>query len=479
MALTKISGSILKDPLNLGEVSIGGTLTYQDVTNVDSVGIVTARSGIHIDDSITHIGDTNTKIRFPAADTITAETGGSERFRISSTGNVSIGNNATPDTLLHLQGDTPKLRIESTNKLEASAGTEEIGRIEFEATKGSNINVAASLRVRQDGTWSTVDDWFSPTAIEFYTQDQSGTEITTPRLTINKDGGVGIGTVTPAHKLEVIDGIINVGAAVTTNDSRIQFTRNDTGMFGWIGIPNWNPNSLWIYGPKDVSPYNEAIAQYESEVLKIYTGGTERLHIASNGLITVNRDGVGGRIDATAGDASIKISDGNGRSSIKVSDPGSGNSYEWELTSAGNFKAPNGKGIDFSATGSGSGTGTSELFDDYEEGSFSATASAAGYSGGSAISMSDEKYTKIGRIVHFNMRLAVASNLSDGDLTITNLPFTAAQDSVVNFSWQDAAGFHGGQGKISGTSCVRHNGTFPTHSSGTANIIFSGTYRTS
>ena len=48
MALTKISGSILKDPLNLGEVSIGGTLTYQDVTNVDAIGIVTARSGIKV-----------------------------------------------------------------------------------------------------------------------------------------------------------------------------------------------------------------------------------------------------------------------------------------------------------------------------------------------------------------------------------------------------------------------------------------------
>ena len=48
MALTKISGSILKDPLNLGEVSIGGTLTYQDVTNVDSVGVITARSGIKV-----------------------------------------------------------------------------------------------------------------------------------------------------------------------------------------------------------------------------------------------------------------------------------------------------------------------------------------------------------------------------------------------------------------------------------------------
>ncbi|MEC8550859.1 MAG: hypothetical protein VXY93_10210, partial [Pseudomonadota bacterium] len=48
MSLTKVSGAILKDPLNLGEVSIGGTLTYQDVTNVDSVGIITARSGINV-----------------------------------------------------------------------------------------------------------------------------------------------------------------------------------------------------------------------------------------------------------------------------------------------------------------------------------------------------------------------------------------------------------------------------------------------
>ena len=31
-----------------GDVSIGGTLTYQDVTNVDSVGLITARSGISI-----------------------------------------------------------------------------------------------------------------------------------------------------------------------------------------------------------------------------------------------------------------------------------------------------------------------------------------------------------------------------------------------------------------------------------------------
>ena len=31
-----------------GNVSVGGVLTYQDVTNVDSVGIITAQSGIRV-----------------------------------------------------------------------------------------------------------------------------------------------------------------------------------------------------------------------------------------------------------------------------------------------------------------------------------------------------------------------------------------------------------------------------------------------
>ncbi len=88
-----------------GALTVSGALTYEDVINVDSVGIVTARVGVHIDDSITHIGDTNTKIRFPAADTITAETGGSERVRITSTGLVGIGSDA-PESALVVQGGT-------------------------------------------------------------------------------------------------------------------------------------------------------------------------------------------------------------------------------------------------------------------------------------------------------------------------------------------------------------------------------------
>ena len=32
----------------MGNISVGGTLTYQDVTNVDSVGMITARSGLEV-----------------------------------------------------------------------------------------------------------------------------------------------------------------------------------------------------------------------------------------------------------------------------------------------------------------------------------------------------------------------------------------------------------------------------------------------
>ena len=74
-----------------GNLGVSGVLTYEDVTNIDSVGIITARSAVSIADSIIHTGDTNTSLRFPAADTISAETGGNERVRIDSSGRLLYG----------------------------------------------------------------------------------------------------------------------------------------------------------------------------------------------------------------------------------------------------------------------------------------------------------------------------------------------------------------------------------------------------
>ena len=51
------TASFSSDVSIAGTVSIGGTLTYEDVTNVDSVGLITARSGIKVGSGITLSSD--------------------------------------------------------------------------------------------------------------------------------------------------------------------------------------------------------------------------------------------------------------------------------------------------------------------------------------------------------------------------------------------------------------------------------------
>ena len=107
-ALTATTGTFTGDTTFSGAVSIAGTLTYEDVTAVDVVGVATFRSDLNIADKIVHTGDTNTAIRFPAADTFTVETGGTERLRIDSGGRMGIG--ITPDA-----GEGAELSIKSSD----------------------------------------------------------------------------------------------------------------------------------------------------------------------------------------------------------------------------------------------------------------------------------------------------------------------------------------------------------------------------
>ena len=80
-----------------GNLNVGGVLTYEDVTNIDSLGIITARSDVSIADKIIHTGDTDTAVRFPAANTFSIETGGTERLRIDSTGRIGVGTDSFND----------------------------------------------------------------------------------------------------------------------------------------------------------------------------------------------------------------------------------------------------------------------------------------------------------------------------------------------------------------------------------------------
>jgi hypothetical protein len=94
----------------------------------------------------------------------------------------------------------------------------------------------------------------------------------------------------------------------------------------------------------------------------------------------------------------------------------------------GNVTLASGHGIDFSATSDGT-TMSSELLDDYEEGTFTATCN-------NSVTLHSDKdlltYTKVGRVVTVGGQIRVNNGQGGAELIINNLPFTvlsAGEDS--------------------------------------------------
>ena len=86
--------------------------------------------------------------------------------------------------------------------------------------------------------------------------------------------------------------------------------------------------------------------------------------------------------------------------------------------------ATSGKGIDFSAT---AGTGTSELLDDYEEGTWTPVATSITVNSGTPAWSGT--YTKIGRTVVAQWALSGGANIDVSLSSYLSLPFTAAGNS--------------------------------------------------
>ena len=108
-----------------GKVSNSATTA----TNANTASAIVARDAsgnfaagdITISDKIIHAGDTNTAIRFPAADTVSVETDGTERLRIKSDGESYFqANNTTSAVTINQTGTGNALVVEDSANPDAS-----------------------------------------------------------------------------------------------------------------------------------------------------------------------------------------------------------------------------------------------------------------------------------------------------------------------------------------------------------------------
>ena len=265
---------------------------------LDVAGVGTFRGDVNIPDKIIHLGDTDTAIRFPSADTITAETGGNEVLRVVS------------DRHIVTQGLT-----------------------------GTSFN-----------------------------NDSANVKI----LEVTGDGTVG------EYGQLSLSGNQNSSAAV--------------GAIKFVNRENSNSSS----------------------------GGN------ANSKSLASIDCYADTSDSNAGD------DCGGFIRFVTKGDGSGNAERARVTSSGNLQiadgdlviSTSGHGISFAATSDSTGTTQSEIFDDYEEGTFTPTLAYSG-SGSATLSEAYGHYTKIGRMVHVIVTVTVsAKNSGSGNVNLGGLPYT-------------------------------------------------------
>jgi hypothetical protein len=99
---------------------------------------------------------------------------------------------------------------------------------------------------------------------------------------------------------------------------------------------------------------------------------------------------------------------------------------DFKLSNGNVIMGTSGTGIDFSAT---AGTGTSELLDDYEEGTWTPSTIYATFVGAAS---SEGTYTKIGRVVVARGSVTGATSVTVGasGILTADLPFNSASDAI-------------------------------------------------
>ena len=212
---------------------------------LNQTGVSTFHSHLHVADQIIHLGDANSKIRFPAADTITAETAGSERLRIKSDGKIGI-NTVSPTYGMHLHGTT------------ASSNA-------YYYAEQSTAGASAGFRLKTTGSHFSIYGATSGSALGIYDYNASA-----ERVTITSGGNILVGTSVDSNNKVTLYGnnasILMQNAATGTGSGNGFYLGNGNGTLSYV----WN---------------------YENDAIQFATNNTERLRITNNGQLNTYTTG--------------------------------------------------------------------------------------------------------------------------------------------------------------------------------------------
>lgn len=233
------------------------------------------------------------------ANHVAIQTFGAERMRFDNAGNVGIGTTA-PGNLLDIQGNVASgavnAQVTNTNSTGASlisAGSVGVGTLSLESHGSGSLygaNAVGDARAPSSGAlyWSGSNPLAIAAAgvaadIRIYT---GGDLATNERMRITSAGNVGIGTISPTNKLDVIG------------------NANISGTLSAVGGINSNGPSIFT-GPTTIGSTGTSIVEvknYASQACSIASvpasGGTANCTITIGGLISPSSVALNCRPDA-------------------------------------------------------------------------------------------------------------------------------------------------------------------------------------
>ena len=249
-------------PLTHEEVDANFTNLNDEAATKAPLASPTFTGDVSIADKIVHSGDTNTAIRFPANDTVTIETSGAERLRVTSAGRVGVGT-ASPSVELDVIGSI-RATVSGTASVIAQSG---------------DTTDFSYLRLRQTATESRIENFIGGTgAYTPITVHAGGSE----RMRITSAGNVGINKTSPTVTLDVVGRIRSVDTAMilqstgdltTTGVGYLSFRGSDTVERGYTGFGGGNAD-FYVWNANNAN-------------IRFGTNATERMRITSAGNVGI------------------------------------------------------------------------------------------------------------------------------------------------------------------------------------------------